>query len=490
MSKRARKILLVMLAVLTLPGIRLVHEKLNAERGRLGLTHTDPLENAPPALAFTTVALGGFRGLIANVLWYRASDLQLDGSYFEALSLSDWITKLQPDIGMVWANRAWNMSYNISVQFPDFHDRWLWINSGIELLRDQGLRYNPNDVELYRELAWIYQDKIGSLTDYGNNYFKAALATEMMDALGVSLNLNTLLDPKTDEDRRHIALLRERFKLDPAWMRHVDEHYGPFDWRLPEAHAVYWADLGLEKCQNADDRIKLRRVIWQSMQKAVMKGRLVINRADRRLEFGPNLDMIPNANRAYDEMFAEESSPAQRDGILKAHRNFLKDVICLFYTHNRMADAAQWLAYTKTNFPDAIPAQTKLDEFVVARVTESVDDNDSTRVNALVEGLVGQSFYNLAIGEYDQANGYGLLARRVWERYQTKFSSKKQQAQLGLPSLAEFQQHVREQIIRGEHGFSPALREQLRANGGWPADTNAPVANGLQPSLETKSSLK
>ena len=38
--------------------------------------------------------------------------------------------------------------------------------------------------------------------------------------------------------------------------------------------------------------------------------------------------------------------------------------------------------------------------------------------------------------------------------------------------------------------FSPALREQLRANGGWPADTNAPVANGLQPSLETKSSLK
>jgi hypothetical protein len=38
--------------------------------------------------------------------------------------------------------------------------------------------------------------------------------------------------------------------------------------------------------------------------------------------------------------------------------------------------------------------------------------------------------------------------------------------------------------------FRPALREQLRANGGWPADTNAPVANGLQPSLETKSSLK
>jgi len=383
MSKRVRKLFLVMLALAMLPGIRLVHRKLNTERDQFGLTHTDVLENAPPALAFTTVAFGCFRGLIANVLWYRASDLQMDGNYFEALSLSDWITKLQPDIGMVWANRAWNMSYNISVQFPDFHDRWLWINSGIELLRDQGLRYNPNDVELYRELAWIYQDKIGSLTDYGNNYFKAALATEMMDVLGVSLNLNTLLDPKTDEDRRHIALLHDRFKLDPAWMRHVDEHFGPFDWRLPEAHAVYWADLGLEKCQNADDRIKLLRVIWQSMQKAVQKGRLVINTADRRLEFGPNLDMIPNANRAYEEM--RQAEQAKADYISRGQKNFLKDAICLFYTHNRMTDAAQWLAYTKTNFPDAIPAQTKLDEFVIARVTESVDDNDSTRVNALVE---------------------------------------------------------------------------------------------------------
>lgn len=89
MSKRLRKILWVTLAVLTLPGIRFVHHELNAEREKLGLTHTDVLDNAPPALAFTTVALGGFRGLIANALWFRADDLQFHGNYFEAMSLSD-----------------------------------------------------------------------------------------------------------------------------------------------------------------------------------------------------------------------------------------------------------------------------------------------------------------------------------------------------------------------------------------------------------------
>ncbi len=488
MSKRARKILLVMLAVVTLPGIRSVHRKLNAERGQLGLTHTDVLENAPPALAFTTVALGGFRGLIANVLWYRANDLQMNGNYFEAISLSDWITKLQPDLGAVWAQQAWNMAYNISVQFPDFHDRWLWINSSIELLRDRGLFYNPKDVDLYRELAWIYQDKIGSHSDYGNNYFKVALATQMMDTLGPSLRLDNLLDPKTDEDRRRVALLRERLKLDPAWMRHVDEHYGPFDWRLPEAHAVYWADLGLEKCRSTNDRIKLRRIIWQAAQTSVLKGRLVINGADRRLEFGPNLEMISNANRAYEEM--KQSEPDKAEYISRGQKNFLKDAISLFYTHNRMTEAAQWFDYTKKQFPGALPAGASLDEYVIGRVTAAVDENDDKRINALIEGLLGQHFYFLAIGEYDQASGYALLARRVWERYQIKLSGKKQQAQLGLPSLAEFQQRVREQILRGEHGFSPALREQLRANGGWPADTNAPVVNGLQPSLETKSSQK
>ena len=41
--------------------------------------YEQPLENAPPMLAFTTVALGGFRGLISNALWMRANELQQEG---------------------------------------------------------------------------------------------------------------------------------------------------------------------------------------------------------------------------------------------------------------------------------------------------------------------------------------------------------------------------------------------------------------------------
>ncbi len=78
------------------------------------------LQNAPPLLAFTTVALGGFRGLISNFLWIRANDLQQDDKFFEAAQLADWITKLEPTFAQVWLFQAWNMAYNISVKFKDF----------------------------------------------------------------------------------------------------------------------------------------------------------------------------------------------------------------------------------------------------------------------------------------------------------------------------------------------------------------------------------
>ena len=38
-----------------------------------------PIDNAPPLIAFTTVALGGFSTLIADVLWFRVTALQEEG---------------------------------------------------------------------------------------------------------------------------------------------------------------------------------------------------------------------------------------------------------------------------------------------------------------------------------------------------------------------------------------------------------------------------
>src|SRR5258705_12736992 len=101
MHGRSYKLGLIALAVLLLAASGFVKRELNRQRADpvLGFTRGTPLENAPPVLAFTTVALGGFRGLIANALWIRANDLQDDGKYFEMVSwpigLQSWSRHLR-----------------------------------------------------------------------------------------------------------------------------------------------------------------------------------------------------------------------------------------------------------------------------------------------------------------------------------------------------------------------------------------------------------
>ena len=178
MNIKLQRAICLLLAGALLFGISRVQRSLNGDRERLGLTRVQPLDNAPPVLAFTTLALGGFRGLISNVLWIRANDLQEQDKFFEMAQLADWITKLEPHYVHVWLNQAWNMAYNISVKFKDFPDRWRWVKRGVELLRDQGLKYNPREALIYRELAWFFQHKIGQNSDDAHLYYKRLLTLQ------------------------------------------------------------------------------------------------------------------------------------------------------------------------------------------------------------------------------------------------------------------------------------------------------------------------
>ena len=56
MTSRLKKILLLALAAVLLAGVSQIQKSLNRDRERLGLTRMEPLANAPPDLAFTTVA--------------------------------------------------------------------------------------------------------------------------------------------------------------------------------------------------------------------------------------------------------------------------------------------------------------------------------------------------------------------------------------------------------------------------------------------------
>jgi hypothetical protein len=490
MSSKFRRILLLMLAALLLIGSASVQQSLNRDREKLGLTRVPPLENAPPVLAFTTVALGGFRGLISNALWMRASDLQDEDKFFEMAQLADWITKLEPHFVQVWLVQAWNMAYNISVKFKDFPDRWRWVKRGIELLRDEGLRYNPNETLIYRELAWFFQHKVGQTLDDANMHYKQEWANEMSVVFAKKKpNLDELINPQTEDQTNRARLLIQTYKMDPKFMKEVDERYGPLEWRLPESHAVYWAAAGLRAAERnptkikPDDLITLRRVIYQSMQLSFQRGRLITNPFVKAFEFGPNLEIIPKVSAAYEQAANEDVN--NRDHILRAHRNFLRDAVYFLYEHNRVADSARWYKYLAQQYPDkplldgkpdSLPATLTFDQYAMTRVIEDVGETSPDRVKSAVQGMLANSYMSMAVDEDERALGFKLLAKQIRDAYMTKIPQERIQP-IGLPPLSDLNQEVLHRILDPEHGLPFEARAVLRTKLGMPAETAPPPAN-------------
>ncbi len=162
-------------------------DDINQQRTDMGLAlETDLGNNAPPALAFATIAMGAFRGLVVDILWMRADTLKEEGKYFDAKQLAEWITVLQPRFPAVWDFHAWNMAYNISVAVPaeQWQERWRWVRNGYELIRDKGIQMNPKSITLYRSLAWIFQHKMGQVSDDCHRHYKRELALSMRPLLG------------------------------------------------------------------------------------------------------------------------------------------------------------------------------------------------------------------------------------------------------------------------------------------------------------------
>ncbi len=185
MTDRFIEVIATTLLVACLVAAGATARSIGQQREALGLVVSmEGTKGMPPHVALATAALGTFRGLAVDVLWARADSLQDAGEFFEAQTLAQWITALQPRFPQVWGFQAWNLAYNISVCTKSAEERWEWINRGIDLLRRQGIPLNPGDAKLPMELGWIYFHKIGGKTDREHWYYKARLVREFRELLG------------------------------------------------------------------------------------------------------------------------------------------------------------------------------------------------------------------------------------------------------------------------------------------------------------------
>ena len=197
---------------------------------------------SPAAFEGVMAALGGFRSLAAEAVWFRADLLQEEGRYVELAQLASTLAFLEPHTPEIWAYAAWNLAYNISVMMPSADDRWRWVEAGLRLLRDQGLKVNPGDSDLCREIAWLFQAKIGGRLDSAAPAYREKWAAIVRDVA-----------------RRDAW---EELAMDRGRMRAVERLYKVTDWTSPQASAVYWAYSGLcADTISAETRNFLRQII-------------------------------------------------------------------------------------------------------------------------------------------------------------------------------------------------------------------------------------
>jgi hypothetical protein len=223
---------------------------------------------------------------------------------------------------------------------------------------------------------------------------------------------------------------------------------------------------------------------------------LVANFADKQFEYGPNLDVIPKVNKAYEE--AQEEDGKNKDHIKTGHRNFLRDAVFFLYTYNREADAAQWFKYLTDHYPnkslidgkpDSLPGKVSLDEFALNRIQEEMNEPGRDKALMVLQGLERTAFKSLAVGEDDRFAGYRNLSAKLWIWYNDKIKGdERTKIRVGLPPLSEIRQEILDRLLNGE--ISPGLAAQLRTKLNLPAPTNAPPAQPITNSVPAAAASK
>ncbi len=161
--------------------------------------------------------LGGFRGIVADILWLRAEEQKKDHDWDRLKTTVELITKLQPHFLSIWTFQGWNLAYNVSVEWDAPEDKYTWIKGGIKFL-EQGVVKNRRSPDLIWDTAWTYYHKLG--------FSDESIILRRLFYDDEDLPFKTFEDPKTGQPVES----KDNFKLGYGWfgkaVKLVDEGAG------------------------------------------------------------------------------------------------------------------------------------------------------------------------------------------------------------------------------------------------------------------------
>ena len=133
--------------------------KLARLRAEYNLSQAE-LGEIDPASETMKLATVGLRGVAVNILWSSAIRYQKVKDFNNLELTVKQIIRLQPNFLKVWDFQAHNLSYNTSVEFDNYRDRYQWVKKGIDFLI-LGTQYNRDEPGLLNSIGWFVGQKMG-----------------------------------------------------------------------------------------------------------------------------------------------------------------------------------------------------------------------------------------------------------------------------------------------------------------------------------------
>jgi hypothetical protein len=165
----AMALLLIPIAVMSLPATvrRDVQDRPERQPGgvlaemhyQAGLSQAQ-LGEIDPASETMKLATFGLRGIAVVWLWDKSNEYKKKEDWDNLSATLEQIARLEPNFIAVWEHQAHNISYNVSVEFDDYRQRYHWVKKGIDYLID-GTEFNRNEPRLLWFTGWVVGHKIG-----------------------------------------------------------------------------------------------------------------------------------------------------------------------------------------------------------------------------------------------------------------------------------------------------------------------------------------
>jgi hypothetical protein len=134
------------------------------EDPKYGLSQAN-LGQLDPASETIKLATLGMRGVAATFLWEKSNHYKMKKDWANFGATLEQIIKVQPNFVSVWVYQGHNLSYNVSVEFDDYRERYRWVIKGIDFLKE-GTEYNRREPILQWHIGWFISQKIGRADEW------------------------------------------------------------------------------------------------------------------------------------------------------------------------------------------------------------------------------------------------------------------------------------------------------------------------------------